>query len=143
MRTAQELGSEIEDGRTGLVFDLLATGQAPTADLMRWCAYYGDASAIRHLMAHGAKLGWLGDNLDLNGASFHGHRRLCQFLLENGALPNCPLPGTGETPSTIDRLSRNLVMRVLLANVMAPIVSVRGIARWGGICKAILICRAS
>ncbi len=48
--------------------------------LLQHCAYYGDVSAIRHLLANGASLTALGDDLGLNGACFHGHWRLAQFL---------------------------------------------------------------
>jgi uncharacterized protein len=84
----------IANGRTDLVFDYLAAGNPATAadangvSLMQHCAYYGDVSAIRHLLANGASLGALGDDLGLNGACFHGHWRLAQFLLEQGADPN-------------------------------------------------------
>jgi uncharacterized protein len=94
----------IMDGRTDLVFDHLAGGGAATdrdargVPLIRWCAYYGDVSAVRYLVANGETLAALGDNLDLNGAAFHGHWRLVQFLIEQGADPNHPLAGTGETP---------------------------------------------
>ena len=94
----------IVDGRTDLVFDYLAAGNPATArdgdgtPLIRWCAYYGDVSAIRRLLAQGESLASLGDNFDLNGAAFHGYWRLCQFLIENGADANHALPGTGETP---------------------------------------------
>lgn len=129
--------SQIESGRTDAVFDLLAQGDQPTAALLRWCAYYGDVSAIRHLLAHGAELSWLGDNLDLNGASFHGHWRLTQFLLESGADANYPLPDTGEVPlhaalCSVDRLSRNLVMKVLLAHGANPNVTTKPGVETGG-----------
>lgn len=94
----------IADGRTDLVFDWTKTGGDPGAadahgtSLIRWCAYYGDVSAIRHLVAVGESLGALGANFDLNGAAFHGHWRLCQYLIEQGADPDAPLPETGETP---------------------------------------------
>lgn len=91
----------IRDGRCDLVFDL-PDGRAGACDangvpVIRWCAYYGDASAVRHLLANGETLDSLGPNLDLNGAAFHGHWQLCQFLIENGADPNYRLPDTGET----------------------------------------------
>jgi uncharacterized protein len=95
---------QIANGRTDLVFDYLAAGNLATAvdegatSLIRWCAYYGDVSAIKHLLANGESLNALGDNLDLNGAAFHGHWQLCQFLIEQGADVNRPLPDTGETP---------------------------------------------
>jgi len=94
----------IADGRTDLVFEHIASGRAATdtdarsVSLIKWCAYYGDVSAIRHLLEHGESLDALGENLDLNGAAFHGHWRLCQYLVEQGADPNHALPDTGETP---------------------------------------------
>jgi hypothetical protein len=76
----------IADGRTDLVFDYVANGHAAnSADhggtpLITWCAYYGDVSAIRFLLSHGETLDTLGPNLGLDGAAFHGHWQLCQFL---------------------------------------------------------------
>jgi len=115
----------IADGRTDLVFDYLAQGHPPNAmdangvSLMQWCAYYGDVSALRYLMSRGAMLDALGDNLDLNGAVYHGHWQLCQFLIGHGADVNFPLPDTGETPlhaavCKANRPAYNLVVRVLL-----------------------------
>jgi ankyrin repeat protein len=122
---------EITDGRTDLVFEYLAEGQLATSSaadgvsIVRWCAYYGDVSAIKHLLANGATLDSLGDNFDLIGASFHGHWRLCKFLLERGANPNGAAADTGETPllatlCNANRLSRNLAMKVLLAHGANP-----------------------
>jgi len=115
----------IADGRTDLVFDYLSQGH--TADskdeqgvaLIQHCAYYGDVSAIRFLLANGESLEALGNNFGLSGAAFHGHWRLCQFLIENGADVNYADPDTGETPLHVslcsaNRLARDLVMRVLL-----------------------------
>jgi uncharacterized protein len=121
----------IADGRTDLVFDFLAQGHAAdTADagrvsLIQWCAYYGDVSAVRHLVSRGASLTALGENLDLNGASFHGHWQLCEFLVERGADVNHALPDTGETPlhaalCKANRPAYNLVLKVLLANGADP-----------------------
>ena len=96
--------AKVADGRTDLVFDLLAEGLSADArddggvSLLQWCAYYGDVSAVRFLCSHGADLVDLGPNLDLNGAAFHGHWRLTQFLIEQGADPNVPLSDTGESP---------------------------------------------
>jgi palmitoyltransferase len=121
----------IANGRTDLVFDHIAAGSpADAADedgvsLIQWCAYYGDVSAMRFLMSHGVKLESLGADFDLNGAAFHGHWRLCQFLIENGADVNQALLDTGETPlhsalCTTNRVSHNLVLRVLLASGANP-----------------------
>jgi ankyrin repeat protein len=116
----------IADGRTDLVFDHLAAGNAADSvdangvSLLQWCAYYGDVSAIRYLIEKGAALESLGENLDLNGAAFHGHWQLCQFLIERGADANHALADTGETPlhaalCKAQRPAYNLVVRVLLA----------------------------
>jgi ankyrin repeat protein len=123
--------AELADGRTELVFDLLAAGLPANhtdedgVSLIQHCAYYGDVSAIRFLLSHGESLDSLGDNFDLNGAAFHGHWRLCKFLLEQGANANHPLPDTGETPlhaalCKTDRLVYDRVLMVLLAHGANP-----------------------
>lgn len=94
----------IANGRTDLVFDLVAAGNPATmsdhtgVSIIQWCAYYGDVSAIRYLLDHGEKLQSLGENFGLIGAAFHGHWQLCAFLLEHGADANDRDPKTGETP---------------------------------------------
>jgi len=135
--------NQITDGRTDLVFDYLSVGHAATSadqggvSLIKWCAYYGDVSAIRFLLANGESLQTLGDNLDLNGAAFHGHWRLCQFLIEQGANVNKPLPDTGETPlhaalCTADRLAHDLVIEVLLGNGANPNCITKASVETGG-----------
>lgn len=120
-----DIMNRISDGRTDLVFEHVASGHAATStdsgnvSLIEWCAYYGDVSAIRFLLSKGESLESLGDNFDLNGASFHGHWRLCEFLIEQGADVNRVLPETGESPlhaalCTTDRVAHDLVVRVLL-----------------------------
>ena len=95
---------QLADGRTDLVIDYVLKGhQANETDaggnsLLQWCAYYGDTSAVRFLLANGASLEELGDNKGLGGAAFHGHWQLCQFLLENGADANFADKSTAETP---------------------------------------------
>ncbi len=116
----------IRDGRTDLVFEYLGNGHPATetddtgVPLIKWCAYYGDVSAVRFLLGNGEKLTSLGDDLGLNAAAFHGHWRLCQFLIEQGAEVNRPSPDTGETPlhaalCKSDSYSHDLVVKVLLA----------------------------
>jgi ankyrin repeat protein len=123
---SKPLFDRIADGRTDLVFDYLAAGHVADSkdsggvSLINWCAYYGDVSAIRFLLAKGESLKSLGENLNLNGAVFHGHWRLCQFVVENGADVNLPLPDTGESPlhaafCKADSLAHTQVVRVLLA----------------------------
>ena len=99
-----ELFGQFVDGRTDLVFDLLRSGFPATAtdehgvSLILWSAYYGDVSAIRYLLETGETLNSLGLNYDLNGAVYHGHWQLCQFLISKGADVNLPIEETGETP---------------------------------------------
>ena len=121
----------IADGRTDLVWDLLAQGTEVSArtpegaTLVQTCAWYGDVSALRFLLDHGAKLDSLGTDLGLNAAAFHGHWRLCEFLLDQGANANVALEDTGETPlhsslCTPDRSRHDLVVQVLLARGADP-----------------------
>jgi uncharacterized protein len=128
---SRSIVDQIADGRTDLVFDYVAAGHTATStdsggvSLIKWCAYYGDVSAIKFLLAQGESLESLGGNYDLNGAVFHGHLRLCQYLIEQGADVNKPHPDTGESPlhsalCTADRRSHDLVLKVLLANGANP-----------------------
>src|SRR6266446_5874083 len=122
---------QIADGRTDLVFDYLAAGHPATSadkdgtSLIKWCAYYGDVSAIRFLLTNGESLQSLGDSLDLHAPAVHGHWRLCQFLIEQGADVNKPLPDTGESPlhaalCTANRQAHDAVVEVLLAKGANP-----------------------
>lgn len=133
----------IQDGRTDLVFDYLDQGHAATAadrngvPLIRWCAYYGDVSAIRFLLTRGETLASLGDNLDLNGAAFHGHWRLCQYLIEHGADVNFALADTGETAlhaalCKANRPATDAVVRVLLAGGADVTRATKSAAETGG-----------
>lgn len=114
------------DGRTDLIFDLMENGYKPSdtdehgTPLIKWCAYYGDVSALRYLVSGGANLNLLGKNYDLNGAAFHGHWQLCQYLLEEGADPNLVNEQNGESIlhsvlSQPNRPVNNLIVRLLLA----------------------------
>lgn len=132
----------IADGRTDLVFDYVGAGHAAdSADtngvsLIKWCAYYGDVSAIRFLLGEGELLKSLGQNFDLNAAAFHGHWRLCQFLIENGSEVNHALPDTGETPLHAALCKANSpahdhVVKVLLARGANPNCATRNGAQTG------------
>ena len=73
----------IADGRTDLVFDYIAAGNSATSkdkdgtSLINWCAYYGDVSAIKFLVANGETLQSLGDDL----------AQRCRVLRPLAALP--------------------------------------------------------
>jgi uncharacterized protein len=121
----------IADGRTDLVFDFVASGHAADSvdangvSLLKWCAYYGDVSAIRFLLEKGERIQSLGENYDLGGAAFHGHWQLCQFLLERGADANFASKENGETAlhaalSRPESLAQHYVVAVLLANGANP-----------------------
>ncbi len=119
------------DGRTDLIFELLENGfDANSTDqhgtsLMQWCAYYGDLTGVKYLISEGATLDMLGPNFDLNGAAFHGHWQLCQFLLEQGADPNYTIEETGESIlhnalCLPNRPVSNLIVKMLLAYGAKP-----------------------
>lgn len=120
----------IVNGRTDLVFDWIARGNAARSSdergvsLLSWCAYYGDVSAMRFLIANGESLASLSDS-SLCDAAFHGHWQLCEFLIENGADVNQTVSATGETAlhsalCTSDRTVYDLVLRVLLSRGADP-----------------------
>ena len=122
---------ELAEGRTELVFDFIAAGHpAGTIDskgvsLIHHCAYYGDVSAIRFLLANGESVNSLGEDYGLHAAAYHGHWRLCKFLLEQGADVNRQARDTGETAlhnaiSKTDRLVYDRVLTVLLSHGAMP-----------------------
>lgn len=121
----RSLVRRIESGRTDLIHPLLAAADAAAilgehgATILTSCSYYGDVTACRLLLARGQSLAALGPDLGLNGAAFHGHWQLCEFLIESGADPNYVDPQTGETPlhsavTNDDRERYDLVVDVLL-----------------------------
>ena len=115
----------LADGRTDLVFELEAAGHSAVSTdiagvpVIRWCARYGDVSAIRFLLGKGESLDSLGDNFDLIGAAYHGHWRLCEFLIEAGADVDHADADSGETAlhaalCTPNRPAFDLIVKVLL-----------------------------
>jgi ankyrin repeat protein len=131
-----QLMLELADGRTELVFDLLDSGIPANytdengVSLIQHCAYYGDVSAIRFLLSHRASLMSLGEDLGIGNASYHGHWRLCKFLLEWGADANYAAEDTGETPlhnalAKTDRVAYDRVLMVLLAHGANPNVATK------------------
>ena len=128
------LPEQIALGRTDLVYEFVAAGNPATATdqhgvpLLQHCAYYGDVSAMKLLLSKGAALQALGENLGLSAASFHGHWRLCAFLLESGANVNARDADTGETAlhaalCTSNRVRHDVVLQVLLSHGANPNVA--------------------
>jgi uncharacterized protein len=120
---------KIVDGRTDMVFEYLAQGHAGDSkdadgvSLIKWCAYYGDVSAIKYLLAKGESPTSLDG--ELNAAAFHGHWRLCQFLVELGQDVNQALSDTGETPLHAalcknSSIAHDRVVKILLASGADP-----------------------
>ena len=77
------------------------------------------------MASRGASLDVLGASLGLSRACFHGHWKLCEFLLEQGADANYAASDTGETPlhaalSKADWLETNRIVRLLLARGADP-----------------------
>jgi hypothetical protein len=120
----------IADGRTDLVFEYVSGGHPASSktndgtSLIQLCAYYGDVSAIRFLLANGESLRSLGEDIGLNATAFHGHWRLCQFLIEKGADANSCFPDTAETSLhaavSSARPAQHLVVKVLLESGADP-----------------------
>lgn len=131
MSDSKHLLKKIIDGRTDAVFSYVSQGNAATdtdergVSLIQWCAYHGDVSAIQFLLERGETLQAMGENLDLNGAAFHGYWQLCEFLIDHGANVNHPLPDTGERPlhaalSKISRREYAKLVSVLLSHGADP-----------------------
>ena len=132
---------KIAEGRTDLVFDYVEMGNPPnsrTSDgtsLIQWCGYYGDVSAIKFLLRKGETLQSLGKDTGLNAAAFHGHWRLCQFLIESGADVNYRGAVTGETPLhaalSSHRAAQHWVVKVLLGAGADPNIATNPSAESG------------
>jgi ankyrin repeat protein len=128
---SEDIFDRIAAGRTDLVFDYVAAGHAATSadkdgvTLLQWCSYHGDVSGMRFLVAHGESLQSLGRYYGLSTAAFHGHARLCEYLIEQGADVNQSQADTGETPlhaalCTTQRQTHDAVVEVLLSHGANP-----------------------
>ena len=125
----------LERGRTDAVLDLFAHAtEAQLIEAFGHAAYFGDVTACRLLLNAGVPLTSQGADLGLMAASFHGHWRLVQFLIEQGADPDARGAETGETPlhaalTNEDRTVYDRVVQVLLAaDADANAATVPGVA---------------
>lgn len=94
----------IARGRTDLVFEFLKLPDWRTrlvqddVNALKWFAYYGDVTAMRAVLGAGGDLSSLDLGRELGNAAFHGHWKLADFLISQGAVVNWREPATNETP---------------------------------------------
>lgn len=93
--------------------------------VLMWTWFHGDVPALQALFENGWQIHEIGPDLGLNGACFHGHRALVEFLLASGANPNFQQPETLETPlhSAICKAGRpqfNPIVKALLDHGANP-----------------------
>jgi len=94
----------IARGRTDLVFEFLKLADWKTrlaqaeVNALKWFAYYGDVTALRAVLEAGGDLSTLDLGHELGNAAFHGHWKLADFLISQGADVNWREPATQETP---------------------------------------------
>ena len=127
------LFERIASGRTDLVFDYLAAGNAATdadaqgVSLLQHSAYYGDVSAIRYLLTKGESLTALEGDLGLNAAIFHGHWRLARSSsLEQGADANYePIQSQARRPYTPRSAPRNASRTIVSCTCCLPMARIR------------------
>ena len=89
-------------GRTDLLLPLIEHPDAAElqvrgpVSVARWLVHYGDLTALRLLQRHGGGLA-LDLDEELGNAAFHGHWKVCDFLIGLGADVAARHPQTGET----------------------------------------------
>lgn len=100
----QTILDRIAGGRTDHVFDLLRLPEWPgilhegRVKVLRWFVYYGDVTALKAVLEAGGDLESIDLDEELGNASFFGHWKVCDFLLDHGADARAAGPETGETP---------------------------------------------
>ncbi len=117
----------LASGRTDLAVDLTALpGGAVAIDehgvsALAWCAHHGDLTAMRLLLAAGARRSDLGPDLGLRAASFHGHERVVDWCLAQGADPRSFDEASGETAlhAALCRANRPAQERIALRLIAA------------------------
>ncbi len=98
----EDILERISRGRTDLIFDYLRLpdwrARPDVPEALGWLAYHGDVTALKAVLEAGGTLAGLDLDRSLNGAAFHGHWKLADFLIAQGADPNWRDPETGESP---------------------------------------------
>lgn len=101
---AEDILLALSRGRTDRIFELLDLADWRTilhegqVKPLQWLVYYDDVTALEAVVRAGGDLRSIDLNAELRNAAFFGHWKVCDFLLERGADPNDPVPGTGESP---------------------------------------------
>ncbi|CAN5487998.1 hypothetical protein BH18ACI3_BH18ACI3_05790 [soil metagenome] len=117
----------ISRGRTDLVFELLALPDWQSVlhegpvKTMQWFVYYNDTTALKAILEAGGDLSSLDLDQELGNASFFGHWKVVDFLINQGANVNIAQANTGETPlhSALCKAGRPYylyVLRLLVEN---------------------------
>jgi hypothetical protein len=102
--TKETLLDHICRGRTDLVFDLLRLSDwrkvlhEGQVKALQWFVYFNDVTALKAVLEAGGDLTSLNLNEELGHASFFGHWKVADFLIQNGADVNATVKETGETP---------------------------------------------
>ncbi len=117
----------ISRGRTDLVFELLGLPDWQSVlhegpvKTMQWFVYYNDTTALKAILEAGGDLSSLDLDQELGNASFFGHWKVVDFLINQGANVNIAQANTGETPlhSALCKAGRPYylyVLRLLVEN---------------------------
>ncbi len=117
----------ISRGRTDLVFELLALPDWQSVlhegpvKTMQWFVYYNDTTALKAILEAGGDLSSLDLDQELGNASFFGHWKVVDFLINQSANVNIAQANTGDTPlhSALCKAGRPYylyVLRLLVEN---------------------------
>ena len=100
----EQIINHISRGRTDYIFNLFdhpnwknllnQGGVKP----IQWLVYYNDVTAMRAILERGGDLSSINLNDELGHASFFGHWKVCDFLINQGADVNAHVDKTQETP---------------------------------------------
>ena len=102
--SADQILEAISKGRTDFIFQFLKLKdwkerlEHGQVRLMQWLVYYNDLTALKLIVQAGATLKSIELDSELGHASFFGHWKVCEFLIQQGANVNAQVPGTHETP---------------------------------------------
>ncbi|MDG2450740.1 MAG: ankyrin repeat domain-containing protein [Saprospiraceae bacterium] len=102
--TVQQIINKISRGRTDFIFHLFEHSgwkeilQEGEVKPIQWLVYFNDLTAMRAILDRGGDLSSIDLNRELGHASFFGHWKVCDFLINQGADVNAHVDKTEETP---------------------------------------------